>query len=467
MRQVSTDRENKSALNLGLEELLGQAEAALPNHSALDQQPVESNEAAKQRASSALSNQKPASPPKGEYELLADSANWSEIITRSEKSSGAEARLWWARAQCEMASMPLSIIAAPLEQSLREVSSSNPSAALTELATEVAGKISQALIDRKEFNLATALLEAGRKITPRLDAKFRSAAALELQQLNALPTRELDKHRLARKTYLLGFVSEMQRQHDVPNAVIPANSAIKSAPQQRSSLARRIFLGVIVATFLTLAGLYGLGAFGSSSVSPQAGILATTNTRPDVAPPSIKQAALQRASATSLLEAVLIEDQQRRGGERLDSASADSGLIINDKPSVQPSVSAPPVLAQLPAQPAPKEKINTTSPLEPREIREAGSRDRNRNNRSDRADELFEKPQDRRDSGSSLNGDAQRYRVLVRTEVHSIPSFSSSVLQRLERGDPVAVEEREGQWFRIRGRNGKYGYIAAQDVEPE
>ena len=134
---------------------------------------------------------------------------------------------------------------------------------------------------------------------------------------------------------------------------------------------------------------------------------------------------------------------------------------------MQPSVSAPPVLAQLPAQPAPKEKINTTSPLEPREIREAGSRDRNRNNRSDRADELFEKPQDRRDSGSSLSGDAQRYRVLVRTEVHSIPSFSSSVLQRLERGDPVAVEEREGQWFRIRGRNGKYGYIAAQDVEPE
>lgn len=470
MRAVSSERETKSTLNLGLGEILSQADKADPIPQVETTPPTHTDEASS-AGSTNLSAPAP-SVPKNEFESLADTAKWSELAARSEHSTKVEARLWWARAQCELAAMPLSIIAAPLEQSLSEISRDTPAAAVVELATDVATRISQALIDRKELNLATALLEAGRRISPRLDAKFRAAATLELAALNELPARELDKHRIARKTYLLGFVGEMQKSQPLsatPSKISAANAKPKRSPD---SLISRVLLGVALISLLTLALLFYFGAFNQAVVAVDGGTLAVSVSRPDLDPPSLKLAILQRTSATSLLEAVLIEDEQRRGIEHNgannhQANTADVGLIINDQPAARPQKNEPPVSAQLPNVPAPKERINTTSPIEPRDIRDAGIRARDRSERPERADELFEKPPGQRDNGSSYSGDTQRYRVLVRTEVRAIPSFSSTVLQRLQRGDPVAVEEREGQWFRIRGRNGKSGYIPAQDVEPE
>ena len=461
MREVSSDRENKSTLNLGLDEILGQADSSIRPADA----PTVPPSAGGLVATAVESQAKLA--PKGEYELLAESGNWDEIIRRSERSSTVEARLWWARAQCELAAMPLSIIAAPLEQSLSEISRGQPPQNIIDLATDVATKLSQALIERNEFNLATALLDSGRKITPRIDAKFRAAAGLELEQLNRLPARDLDKQRLARKTYLSGFVAEMQKHYAAPKLSSETSAPFARSNRRVFSFGQRLALAVIAATILTLISLYYLGAFAQTSISSEGGTLAVTTSRPDVDPPNLKSAALQRASATSLLEAVLIEDQQRHSDSRIEPGSSADSLVINDRPAATAHVETQPVAPQLPLERKPKERINTSTPLEPREIRDAGTRSNDRNRRPDRADELFEKPQDQRTNGSTSSADTQRYRVLVRTEVHAVPSFSSNVLQRLERGDPVAVEEREGQWFKIRGRNGKFGYIAAQDVEPE
>lgn len=479
MRLVSNERENKSTLNLGLGEILGQPteKSAETEHNDVAQNSTAATSFSVD-ATTTPDNQSVDSQAESvdEYTALAQSKRWSELAAMAEKHNTLESRLWWAIAQSELAQMPLSIISAPLEQSLREIAQLHTvPQKLVDLSTDVAIKISQALIERGELNLATALLESGRSFSTRLDAKFRSSAAKELNQLAKLPARELDKQKIARKKYLEEFVETIP----VQTAISTTSLAVKvdeTRQIKRPSSAKVVLYGVLLISLLTLSSLYYFGAFRSLSLDPEGGTFAQALTSSDLPAPTLKLLPVQRSSSTSMLEAVLIEDEQRHGTEANNSQSnqqnrvnVEDQLVINDRPNLptNQSIAATPVAPQLPQSPVVREKIDTSGPIEPREIREAESRPRNGENRSDRADELFEKPRDQRDSGSNFSGNTQRYRVLVRTEVHAIPSFNSSVLQRLNRGDPVAVEEREGLWFRIRGQNGKSGYIAAQDVEPE
>jgi hypothetical protein len=119
----------------------------------------------------------------------------------------------------------------------------------------------------------------------------------------------------------------------------------------------------------------------------------------------------------------------------------------------------------------PKERINTTGPVEGSEFRDGVER------RSVQEPRLPSESgsQIQQNSGTSspkveidgiLMGEAKS--VLVATNVLASPSYHARIIARLREGDKVSVEARVGQWVRIRSRKGKTGFIFAQDVgEPE
>jgi uncharacterized protein YgiM (DUF1202 family) len=64
--------------------------------------------------------------------------------------------------------------------------------------------------------------------------------------------------------------------------------------------------------------------------------------------------------------------------------------------------------------------------------------------------------------GGSLLGEIKA--VIVDTNVVDHPSYEARIIAKLREGDKVSVEARAGRWVRIRSRQGKTGYVFAQDI---
>lgn len=70
-------------------------------------------------------------------------------------------------------------------------------------------------------------------------------------------------------------------------------------------------------------------------------------------------------------------------------------------------------------------------------------------------------------SSDMVAGGERFFRVVARTQVRPLPSFSNNGLDYLQPGDRILVVGRDGSWLKVRSTSGRIGYVLAQDAEPE
>jgi hypothetical protein len=117
------------------------------------------------------------------------------------------------------------------------------------------------------------------------------------------------------------------------------------------------------------------------------------------------------------------------------------------------------------ATPRPKERVNTSGPIEGEEYRRGAAR-----SASGSMSGMEPPPQPylpgRKAPPTPFDRhiEVHEYKVIAPTNVVASPSYVAMVLGRLEPGDTVLVESRVGAWIRLRSRRGNPGYVLAQDV---
>jgi len=165
---------------------------------------------------------------------------------------------------------------------------------------------------------------------------------------------------------------------------------------------------------------------------------------------------LPRQSIGSL-DAILYELEGRTRQRTAASPQPELGLATLPSDPTAPSPRAEP---PLPRQQ--RATIDTSQPLEPREVFDALTRPVPEE--PNIMDLATRRPTPRATTRERFPG---VFRVTVRTPVLSRPGVRGREVGELDAGDRVQVDGREGNWLRLRSRLGREGYIIAQDAERE
>ncbi len=411
------------------------------------------------------------SPPKSEFDLLADERRWTEITrrveSRLENKSDIEARLWWVRGHLGAFSMPVSFLAAPLESLCRDIQGTQLTPELTALLKE------------------TALLTLG-----RLEDVGEKGLAVELRRV--VESVGIRQTRGAGGRQRVGTSSFRSLESQSPISETKAMRSIESTTTDSPpKLGRHRWVWtsvcvVVVAVLLYLDHLFPHLRSPTQGVASESFIEAPREVE-------LSRPIQERREPGGRLGALFYSlegngdksSMQPPGGglqagapQSEEAKVASGGAPASDKPrDVTPSSAQP-----VPSEARVKESVNTEGPVEGPEFKDRVSRGVSGGSAPRRIESPPEELSRREGAPrEELQGGPPRavlpadgppgfenqrtYRVLEGTSVLSAPSFGGRVIGHLERGDRVLVEGKLGRWLRLRSKKGRGGYVLAVDVE--
>lgn len=483
----SDEEKSEGKLNLGLAQILSPALSSLDLAAPIPK-PIE-NRAVEEMIPPALTTVAESIPPLHvHFQILFDKGQRSELLVAAEQRMGSHAtpdfsentisdeqiaRLWWIKMQFIDERIPATILAAPLEsvsKQLLELVRQNDeksneqkvtlSKAVLQLAAELLTDIGNALVQRGEGDIGESFLSRA----PFLDPTRISAST---------------KHTLER-------LHEMTRKKEKQVTALP-EIADELAPVKviedvhvREGHGHKTLAGV--------AGLLGLLAIGiffalrndhlrfwewsttkeGIGYARAAGVdnLPHAQTKPPLVESVDHLNELSEVYYHTL--SVLPADKTAKT-ERAVTSSRPNGAITTSAPP-QASITSSNEKQDELAPKAPTEVIDTTGPIEeasPPTPRLESSTIANRNGVAPQL------PNSRTpNQNSDLNNSDARtlarpidiYEILVDTKVMALPSYRSGVVSVLPRGATVQVEASTGPWLKLRSRQGRTGFVLAQDA---
>ncbi|MFM1848950.1 MAG: hypothetical protein RL417_2424 [Pseudomonadota bacterium] len=415
-----------------------------------------------------------------EYSDLADRGNWRELLSLTESRTAGggqgelEPRFWWVRASVALGSVPLSILAAPLETVSAEIvearkrSASKVGEEVVEAAAVLLSEVSAKLLGQGDYATALNFAERAYRLLPASQENLVAMIARILELPEPSARRDPAGVRLRLRCQTLG------EELGVPPRITPPKvsaatrpRAERASPHDRSAGRRDQPLSpkggraaLPFGSFVVFLGMCLGGALvwrwtvtGSPGVSGETVIsLIASEHRPVLAGPAI-----ERTTSLSQLDAIFY-DFDRGGG----------GRAALGRPSGVPPASS--------LRAGPKEVVNTQGPPEPKDVYQATQSPRDgAGGEDDVGSILFGSPKPRlpgarggepQPMGVERFNEQREYEVVASTKVLTRPSFTGSAVARLAAGDRVKAEGAVGDWLKIRSRNGQIGYILSQDVKP-
>ena len=434
-----SDRDKKQASNLdiGLSEILARVDNNVGNA------PIEHKQG--RPPTEILSLDSLDGSLEGEFVGLAAEKKWGVLVSRAENSfdqgDDAEARLWWIRGHLGAFSLPVSLLAAPFESLCRQFQGQSTLHVYRNLIVEIAeimlGRLKEVGDRRQEYSLRVALHQLGL-------AEFSS----DTEKARKLkPTRAHE--------FTLGE----------PAAAEERSSATVSERTVRGS--KLPVLGIVVLVLLT-GGAYLLQQFFKTvPVDLASEDFVVEGQVPTLMRPVVRARdtvgslgalvySLQNKDTTSSLPTKGLDDP--KGAEESNSKKE---VLKTDQGSTGDGREAQPPRA------TPHEVVKTDGPVEGPEFRRGV--ERNEGKESARLPEVIPEFQVSPVPGASYpDGSAVLpgvvKSVITRTEVFSSAGYGARVVGRLEAGDKVSVEGQAGRWLRIRSRQGRAGFVYAQDI---
>ncbi len=404
------------------------------------------------------------SPTSVEMEALANLGEWGRLATRceyalhhsildSDELLQSEVRLRWIEAQWNLGAVPVEILAAPLDSVTDRLESSplaERNASVTTLAASLLRDLGLALEENGNSEIGGSFLARSESLAPRSSIG---------------PSRSNDVNPLRTQVSPSG---EINGRSDLP----PRDKTEVDVSSSSRMSGRLFFLSLVCLTLLTVATL------GSETLaelfSTQIGRIRLNNL--DQSPRLVLDSP-ERSRSLSQLDAIFY-DINRPRAER--SSGESSSRPASASRASDPQVASPGGAS-----------VDTSGPIENEAVRDATAsgavevgnssateRDRDRGGKAGAID-----PFDPKSVGSSPAGGkrmpvaksvpgfesfpgGKSFSVLVRSEVMPSPSTRGAPLGEVRPGDIVTVEAQEGYWMRIRSKNGRVGYVLAQDLTP-
>jgi len=377
-----------------------------------------------------------------EYELLAQRREWARIVRVAEEhlaeEKPIEAQLWWIRGHLGGFSMPVTLLAGPMEALCRGA-----------VIHELPESLRRVLVETSSLTLGR-LEEVGQR-----DQCESLEAAMSLAGIKA--QRGVDGR--TRKGTSSFRASDFAIETIEPSS--PAPQVVEAPPSTRRGYA---IGGAIVIGLL--AGMWFFDPFkiftDSLDTVRESFVIDTSAVEQSLAEVERKDPAGRLGAVFYAMEDLTKEVGGESGGKAPpmplgdvgDAGGGDSARAVSQREPRGNDVA--------------KAEVNTRSPLEGAEFRAGVER------RPDPVDELEPTSQLRGGPPQAVLPVPPRdqafeagrvYRVLTHTNVVSAPSFGGRVIGELAQGDKVLVEGKLGRWLRLRSRQGRGGYVLASDVE--
>lgn len=378
-------------------------------------------------------------PPKSDYEQLADDRKWSDLVKLAESrfagGSDCEPKLWWIRAHLGAFSMPVSYLAAPLESLCRAIVGQDLVGSVTSLLRETGLLALSRLREVGDFEQTKSL---------------REALALVGVTEPKGPEARMRKNTSSFRTLEIPALE---------SAVVSPETPVPSTA--RAARPRRVLFTALTAGLVAMLFIFETPV---SSMFTQPLHIASESFVHDGSPLEQSVAPLSRRDPGGRLGALFYSIGE--SSQAVQQEVPRPQVVVESSPPVSPAVGTSPV----------RERVDTAGPIEGREFRNRVDRQYPPVEREptepqatfeDRSqDELRGGPPQAvlPHSGSSPTSGSM-FRVLARTSVVSAPSFGGRVIGVLEAGDRVLVEGRVGRWLKLRSKKGRGGYVPAEDVE--
>ena len=467
---------------------MGLSDLISSNTNAEDQSLSEKSPASGQDSEPATQDQTPERL--SEYEKLAAAQSWEELSALCEKNLSlpgqdeallerCEARIWWIRSQFATQSVPASILAAPLdsvsklivEKWQNEVAQEERDKlfrmclAAGSILSEVAARL------RKDGDsvLGLSFLERAFRLDRRYSHDLKETAQEELAKISPHTLTSPSVSGFAQ--YLEKLLAELQifqtqiaepgkqarPKPDEPEAgPRKSHGSTTAAPQAAGSPTRSrtrqvALVGVIGG--LAIALLYSAAA----------------GTRPSVSSLHFQFVGLPEAAAAAAPSAERIEKLSTLDALFYDIQRAAPG------PADQRQLQGPENEVRRAAAQGEKETVNTTSPVEGPEISSAAAGGPG----AGQSPSSAKPPEPRFADASGQQAPslalaptfetfprARKYSIIAPTRVMLRPSIVGQPVEQLASGAEISVEGKEGYWLKIRSKQGRVGYVLAQDATP-
>ncbi|MFN4896931.1 MAG: SH3 domain-containing protein [Pseudomonadota bacterium] len=393
-----------------------------------------------------------------ELSQLADKGQWGMIVSRAESAIASEedieARLWWIRGHLGAFTLPVSLLAAPFETVCRQLVG-DPRVDIYEALLREIGEIALVRLRdvgdrRQEHSVRLALYrlgvieadEAAEKLygkvppkVPRLEPRFELGDAQQ-QQRTVIAERASVAHKRrplrfalvasALFTLLLGGIW-FWRYTNVAPSLLLAQEDLLGSQSPPGMLPPFVVARPVSSSLGALYYSIDKGDLGASQKPAQPATVAggtqgasTTTSAPTTAANSY-HGANQKHDNRSPQAA---QSEKRRESVRTDGPIEGPEFTRGVERETVPQAKLPEVLPEVQVNPLP----NHSYP------------------------------------DGSLNVGGEIKSALVQTDVFDSASSDGRVIARLVPGDKVSVEGRIGQWYRIRSRRGRAGFVFAQDI---
>ncbi len=433
MSESSSNRNDR--LDLGLSELL---------LSAAEPPPPAVQRAEPSSTGSPADNTAESEQSRSPFVRLKEGGRWQELIAIAERSltgqNGSESSLWWVRGHLGALSMPVSLLIAPFERVARE------------LAAKPVVDETRSVLEET----AALMLERLQQVGQREQVLSFQAMLQELKL--ATVSGELGKHR---HSWTLSAEPSRPEAGGPP----PLPGQVPQAARRRGPRLAIVLVGLLFFVGSCLA----LWEIRSSLFSTPTALAFEGFVRESSLPEQEQAAVIPRdpvGDLNALFYSIEPNTPNTSAGSPGLSNSAQSAQQANDSASgggVQVANSAP---AATGSAPKPKDRVDTSGPIEGQEYRSGVDRSGARPGVTDPQLPSAGGPS-RKQPRSPFDPQSGEtvYRVVARVNVVATPSYRGTVIGRLQPGDEVLVDGRSGAWLKLRSRRGNEGFILAQDAE--
>jgi hypothetical protein len=469
----------KEGLNLGLSDLLSTSEES----SNKENQPREINfvlipkngAAASAEMAEGPDLEKPAKTLEVDpYRELANAGDWLKLNLLCEKNlvqdpQNTAVKIWWLKAQLELNSVPLSILAAPVESAFEDFEKKKGDEKekgclleISHLLAEILLRCGQHLFNNDEREIGLEFLRRAADLSSENVKLFSDSLRYEIESLNSATGRadkQNNKDKLSKLQSLLDHYQPREHparvEETLSSGITPAvtSAATSSGAFKRifGFLSRQQFLRLHARTIFAvcLTSVIFAVAFAIRSLQPTATQLALLNLEVPDTNASLELPELEAVTNLSNLGAKFY-DLENEGvmspphGQIARAPKQGSTPQIQARAGEADTTSGP--QQNRPAQ----REVDTSYPPEPQELRQAS--------RSSAA-EILE------GYHVQLFSNETHYIVTARTVIRSRPSHFGIAVGDLERGDRVLAEAMVGPWIRLRSYSGAPGYIMAENAE--
>ena len=411
-KSIGADEKTAIAVDLGLQALLqGYVE------SPTNKEPVVKNDSV------------PAASATLVYlRALMEQRNWALIVTSVEPllespgDLGIASKLYWILAQARQKSLPKSFLLGPYDQVKLDAADGRSS----EIDT-LFQLVQDALGIERESNTGQSTVGALKPVVP----------------IEPFPKQPAS---------FAGFSTPV---FSSPEAALTKSPTFQAVPLYKTTRSRTLDYALLLLIIATTVGAYW---FIHSS-----GVMATVTAAPIMLEVGDSQAAL--------LEPILSQKP---------SVSSLGALFYDVQKSWAPTIAIQPVsptpavssvlnvtIPAVPAKENSKTTVNTSGPIEPRDIAQKvqgrESRDRN-GTRGDGDRRDIDRMHDRRLPEIPI--DRGWYRIINSSRILSEPGSQGRIIGKVNRGDEVLVEAQFGRWARLKSpKSGRSGFIDAEVLD--